>query len=730
MRPKIWIMIVALSVLLMMVLSVQPLVAAGPDTNQVEQGQRIIIGLNDAHQIDWLYEMSRRQGLRILRVDEKLRIAVVEIPAITASRMQAQVSENADVRYVETDGRVSMVVSPNDPDYNDPSLVYGPQLMRAPQAWDTSMGDPNIIIGILDTGIDASHPEFSGRILPGYDFVNNDSDPADDHGHGTHVSGIAAAGINNSIGMAGIAGQASLLPIKVLDNTGNGWWSNVATGMIWAVDHGARVINLSLGGTVDSTALRDAVSYATARNVVIVVAAGNNSTDAPFYPAVYDNVMAVGAVTPFGVWASYSNYGPNVDVVAPGSTVYSTEWAGTGRSYGFRSGTSMASPHVAGLAALILSVNPNLSESEVRRLITYNTQAADPQIVDTYLGHGLVDAGAAVAAASPQPPVNTGVIQGIVFYDWNQNSVQDAGEQGTANIQVCLYQDQSPLGVLDGADVQLSCMTTLGDGSYQFTQLADSSYLVVETPPARFVATTPIVYSATISAGLVTASAGVFDFGNLVYSTIAGTIFVDSNGNGVQDAGESTGIANVTTTLTSLDTLQTISTFSDSAGNFNFGSLIPGTYSLKTAASVPGYTPTNTIIQEVTVGIDSSISGLTFGYINPTGNKLVNFTISQAKQGIQLNWVTSSEINQSGFVIWRSLSANGAYKPVSPLILAENNALGAGYQWLDTSVDRYGIYWYKLQSLPDGEFFGPISSEYPFPQPDTTSTLFAPFIVR
>lgn len=725
-----WIMVVALSIILMVVLSAQPLLAAGPATQAQGQPQRIIIGLRDAQNSDWLRSMSARQGWQIVQVNEKLGYAVVLVPPTSDNRIQAQLTELPDVRYVEPDTRVSIAASPNDPAYNDPSLVYGPQMMKAPTAWDSSMGDSNIIIGILDTGVDTAHPEFSGRILPGYDFVNNDSDPADDHGHGTHVAGIAAAGINNGIGIAGIAGQASILPVKVLDNTGNGWWSNVATGMTWAVDHGARVINLSLGGTVDSQVMRDAVAYATAHDTVVVVAAGNSATDTPFYPAVYDNVLAVGAMTPFGERASFSNYGPNVDVMAPGSTIYSTAWSGTGQSYEFRSGTSMASPHVAGLAALMLSVNPTLSESDVRNLIMNNTQAADPQVVDYYLGHGLVDAGAAVAAAAAQAqPGPTASIGGIAFYDWNQNGVKDLNEQPTPNVQVCLYQDQGSLGVLDAGDVQISCQNTPADGSYLFTSVADGNYLVIEQAPSQYLITTAMMYSVSVVNGTANATASSLDFGYLVYSTLSGTLYIDSNGNGIHDPSENTGIANAVVTLTNIDTSESFSTFSDSNGLYSFDSLIPGTYSLKAPAYVPGYTPTGSTTKEVTIDIDTSVSGQDFGYINPTGVQLVNFTSSWDADGVHIRWTTSSEQNQSGYVIWRSFSADGTYKPVSPLILAENDAQGASYEWTDKNVDQ-GTYWYKLQSMPDGTFYGPIASSLPSPQPDTIVNVFAPLILR
>ncbi|NOZ73381.1 MAG: S8 family serine peptidase [Chloroflexi bacterium] len=713
----------------MLVLSAQPLYAAGPGAEQVGKGQRMIVGLEDTQKLDWLYDLSRRTGIQIIRIDEKLKFAVVEVPAVTARAAQAEITENPDVRFLEPDGRVSIVLTPDDPDYNNLSLVYGPQLMNAPVAWDYTLGDPSVIIGIIDTGLDASHPEFAGRIVPGWDFVNNDSDPSDDHGHGTHVSGIATAGINNGIGMVGIAGRASLLPVKVLDSTGSGWWSNVASGITWAVDQGARVINLSLGGSADSTVLRDAVNYATANNAVVVVAAGNSGTDTPFYPAVYDNVISVGAVTSTGDLATYSNYGPNVDVVAPGSSIYSTEWAGTGRTYGFRSGTSMASPHVAGLAALMLSVNPALTESEVRTLIESNTQAADPQVIDYYTGHGLVDAGAAVAAALPLPG-GTGLLQGVAFYDWNENGVQDTAEQGIENIQVCLYQDAPTLGVLDTADTLLSCVNTGLNGLYEFSQLQDGDYLVVETLPADFMVTTPTIYGTTISGGVSSLANGALDFGNLVYSAVTGVIYIDSNGNGVHDTNETIGIANVLVTLTNLDTFDSVTVLSDSAGAYTFDSLVPGTYTLKTPSLIPGFTPTGPTTQEVTVGIDEVVSDASVGYINPTNISLASFTVQQSSQGIKLNWTTARETNQTGFIVWRSLGADGTYKPVSPLIQAENNEMGASYQWIDISVEGDGSYWYKLESVPDGEFFGPIFSGYSLPQPETTSTIFAPFIMR
>jgi len=182
--------------------------------------------------------------------------------------------------------------------------------------------------------------------------------------------------------------------------------------------------------------------------------------------------------------------------------------------------------------------------------------------------------------------------------------------------------------------------------------------------------------------------------------------------------------------LTNLDTQESSTILTDGNGAYAFDSLIPGSYSLKSPSYIPGYTPTGPTTKEVTVGIDETVSDASIGYINPTSVSLVSFAAQQSPVGIKISWLTSSETNQTGFIIWRSLSADGTYKPVSPLIHAENNAMGASYHWIDISVEGDGNYWYKLESVPDGEFFGPVSSQNTLPQPETTSTIFAPFVLR
>ncbi|MCX7852973.1 MAG: S8 family serine peptidase, partial [Caldilineales bacterium] len=328
--------------------------------------ERWVIGYHEGADLNDILASATARGARVLRHDPVLRMVVLAVPA-EATGLPATLRQQEGVRYVEKDALVFAAFTPNDPAYNNPSLVYGPQYINAPTAWDYTLGSPDIIIAVVDTGVDGTHQEFVGRMVPGWDFVNNDPDPSDDHGHGTHVAGIAAAGTNNGVGIAGIAGQSRLMSVKVLNASGVGFLSDVGAGIRWAVDHGARVINLSLGGSIDGTVMRDAVAYAVAQGAVVVAAAGNEGTAEPRYPSSYDNVIAVGAITYQWQRWSISNYGVNVDFMAPGSTVYSTYWqSGQTNSYRFMNGTSMAAPHVSGLVALMLSLNPNLTLAQVR----------------------------------------------------------------------------------------------------------------------------------------------------------------------------------------------------------------------------------------------------------------------------------------------------------------------------------------------------------------------------
>jgi subtilisin family serine protease len=293
-------------------------------------------------------------------------------------------------------GQSTIPASPvqvNDPDFNNAQRIYAPALIELTWAWRYTMGSPDIILAVVDSGVNAQHPDLAGRVLAGYDFVNSDDDPQDDHGHGTHVSGIIAAVANNGIGGAGICPLCSILPVKVLDSNNTGTWSNVAAGIVYAVDNGARVINLSLGGSSNTQIMQDAINYATEKDVLVVAAAGNSRSDAYFYPAALENVLAVSATRQDDTRWSLSNFGDWVDLSAPGYAIFSTYHALDNyyNGYTFMSGTSMAAPHVVGLAGLLLSQQSSRTPAELRRLMMESaTDLGDPG-VDVYFGAGRIN---------------------------------------------------------------------------------------------------------------------------------------------------------------------------------------------------------------------------------------------------------------------------------------------------------------------------------------------------
>ncbi|WP_018529349.1 MULTISPECIES: S8 family peptidase [unclassified Streptomyces] len=274
-----------------------------------------------------------------------------------------------------------------------------------PDAWDTSKGD-DTVIAVVDTGVDLGHPDLKGRLVDGHDFVDNDDEPKDLNGHGTHVSGIAAAHTDNGVGIAGGAPGAKIMPVRVLGADGSGTNDNINKGIKWAADHGADVINLSLGESglmaklLKGGTLNASIKYAYGKGVTVVAAAGNDGDDVQTYK-VDTPVLVVGATNQAGLPASFSNFGVENAVSAPGVDILSTlptyttkETLKDTSGYGDLSGTSMASPYVAAVAALLhqQGLKPDAIMSTIR------STAKNPKNL-TKLGLGIVDAEAAVKKA-------------------------------------------------------------------------------------------------------------------------------------------------------------------------------------------------------------------------------------------------------------------------------------------------------------------------------------------
>jgi len=264
------------------------------------------------------------------------------------------------------------------------------------KGWGVGRGSDSVLVAVLDTGVQANHPDLKDKLVRGINIVTADEAPEDDVGHGTHVSGIIAASVNNGEGVAGLSWYNKIMPVKVLDSSGAGSTYSVAQGVIWATDHGAKVINMSLGNYAQADFLHDAVKYAFDHDVVLVAASGNDNTERPGYPAAYPEVFAVGATDKNAKRASFSNYGDYIDVAAPGDAIASTY---PGSQYAALSGTSMASPHVAALAALIRSVNPELKNTEVMDIMRQTAYDLGTKGKDKYFGYGQIDIVKALHAA-------------------------------------------------------------------------------------------------------------------------------------------------------------------------------------------------------------------------------------------------------------------------------------------------------------------------------------------
>ncbi|WP_435359268.1 S8 family serine peptidase [Haloarchaeobius sp. DFWS5] len=331
--------------------------------------------------------------------NDNLGYMAVELPdqasAQANSAVASAMKNKPGVKYVEKNTTHHALATPNDPDFGD---QYAPQQVRAPSAWDTTLGDSSVTIAVVDQGVMYDHPDLSAQFGSdkGQDFVDSDSDPypdsmADEY-HGTHVAGIAAGTTGNNEGIAGMS-NSSLLSGRALSEEGSGSTADIADAVEWAADQGADIVNMSLGGGGYTNTMKNAVSYAANNGVTIICASGNDGASSVSYPAAYDECIAVGAVDENENLASFSNYGSKQGVVAPGVDILSA-WTENVSQYGGYynkiSGTSMACPAAAGVAALGLAANPSWSNTQLRSKL--KETAVDIGLSSNQQGSGRVDA--------------------------------------------------------------------------------------------------------------------------------------------------------------------------------------------------------------------------------------------------------------------------------------------------------------------------------------------------
>jgi len=348
-----------------------------------------------------------RHGGRQHHAIHRSNIRVVNVTEANADAILAALKNDPSIEFAERDYVAEAAFVPNDP-YVTAGSEWHLERIQMPLAWNVTFGASNVVVAVLDSGINTAHPDLASQTLPGYDFVWGDNDPADDFGHGTAVAGVIAAAGNNSIGVAGVAFGSKILPVKVLDASGFGAYSTLAQGIRYAVDQGARVINISIAGSSPSSTLQDAINYAWSNNIVVVAAAGNYGNNTPQYPAACEHVVAVSATQASDSITSFSSYGSHIALAAPGDNIFTTSRE-LNNPYSSWRGTSLASPIVAGVAALMAAAQPSLSNGQIVSLLEQTADDLGTPGFDSFFGFGRVNAGRAVSGAlnfNSAPAVN------------------------------------------------------------------------------------------------------------------------------------------------------------------------------------------------------------------------------------------------------------------------------------------------------------------------------------
>ncbi|MEJ2645619.1 MAG: S8 family serine peptidase [Gammaproteobacteria bacterium] len=397
------------------------------------------------------------------------RVKIVSVPANAEDAVASALRHSGLVRFVEQDRSLPPTSTTADDPY------YGKEwhlaTIGAPTAWDNARG-AGITVAVLDTGVDGTHPDLQGQLVPGWNIYDNNSNTADVYGHGTEVAGVVAALSNNALGVTSVAWNAKIMPVRISQPDGMAYLSDIASGLTWAADHGARVANISYAVSGSAT-VQQAADYMRSKGGVVVVAAGNSGGLVSTAPS--NSMLSVSATTSSDTLASWSSYGNYVDLSAPGVGIWSTT---NGGGYAAVSGTSFSSPITAGVAALVLSVNPALTPTQVDDILTSTAVDLGTPGYDEYFGYGRVDAAAAVAAAlntqtdttaptaSITSPGGGATVSGTVTVDVNATD-------NTGVTKVELYVDGQLVGTDLSAPYTFSWDTTgHADGSATLTAYA------------------------------------------------------------------------------------------------------------------------------------------------------------------------------------------------------------------------------------------------------------------
>jgi thermitase len=514
------------------------IVFAAPSDNAASvsdfSSQQILVKFKPGTSLPDVAQTHRHLGGQVKETIPGIGVQVVTVPKGQAKAKAKAYSSNAEVAYAEPNYIAQALAEPDDKYFG---AQWNMQKVGAPEAWNVTTGSSNVIIAILDTGVDLDHPDLANKIISNINFSN--STTTDDvYGHGTHVAGIAAAMTNNGVGVAGLGYSATIMNVKVLGDTGSGAYSWIASGIIWAADNGADVISMSLGGSAASSILEDAINYAWSKGVVVVAAAGNNGNMVPVYPAYYANCIAVAATDASDARPLWSNYGDWVDVAAPGSGILSTF---KDDNYVYMSGTSMATPHVAGLAALVFTtVSDTNGDGKLDDEVRSRIESTCDDIGVSGIGHGRINAAQAVGTV----PAPLGGITG---------QVTDA-KDGSA---------------ISGAQVS--------DGTRTATTDATGKYTIADVPPGSYQVTASKegyqTSSLTVSVLQGAIAVANFSLSQIILpGSITGSVTDAKDGSPIVGATVSDGNRTATTDIT---------------GKYTIANVPPGTYVV--VASKAGY---------------------------------------------------------------------------------------------------------------------------------------------
>jgi subtilisin family serine protease len=427
-----------------------------PTAKTTEANLRALLAAHGAHQQD---------------VIRQIDVRIVQVPSGKLDAVLAALKQNPSVEFAEEDYLLPPEAIPNDPYY---AYAWHLPKIGASAAWDLATGSSNVTIAILDSGIEATHPDLAPLLVPGWNFYDNNDNTADVTGHGTPVAGTASAAGNNGQGVVGITWGCRIMPVRICDTNGYASLSTIASGLTWAADQGARVANISYRASSGST-ITSAAQYFQAHGGVVAVSAGNNgifdsSPDNPY-------VLTVSATDVNDALAPFANTGNNIDLAAPGSDIMTTA---AGGDYGSGTGTSFSAPVVAGVAALMVSINPALTGADIQNLLKQSADDLGAPGWDTSYGWGRVQAAAAVTAAlNFQPPADTNAPSAAVTTPTpgstlsNVVTVNIAATDDIGVSRMELFLDGALVATNPGPDVSFAWDTrTVADGIHELSARA------------------------------------------------------------------------------------------------------------------------------------------------------------------------------------------------------------------------------------------------------------------